>query len=320
MNSPNSSQNKTPFDSDSAFVGYAKVQDNDLIMAVSDSTMQPQLRQQRSAALSQSFAAALQRASLIDTTFAQAFSLKRARGSSSPLAKSKSNIDFSVKPYTTKFTYRNRTPGSIVKIVSAGTSPSSSSEDLVKDAKKAKENKNVCPYVFIQNVLIGDNDAREEKMRPLHDSEFLRPTEEQIAAYSCCNDALAAVRTSDISALREIYAAGRTLRCCNRFGESLLHVACRRSNAALVSFLLNEADVSPRIKDDYGRTPLHDACWRGNPEYEIVELLLSAEPRLAFVQDVRGHKPFQYARKEHWGAWRDFLEEKRDLITNVCNK
>eukprot|EP00578_Thalassiosira_sp_NH16_P019859 CAMPEP_0181099148 /NCGR_PEP_ID=MMETSP1071-20121207/12505_1 /TAXON_ID=35127 /ORGANISM="Thalassiosira sp., Strain NH16" /LENGTH=294 /DNA_ID=CAMNT_0023181791 /DNA_START=276 /DNA_END=1157 /DNA_ORIENTATION=+ len=294
MNKPNSSQNKTPFDSDSAFVGYAKVQDNDLIMAVSDSNVQPQLRQQRSAALSQSFAAALQRASLIDNTLAQACSLKRARGSSSPLVKSKS--DPSIKPFTTKFTYRNRTPVSTVKIFSTGTSG-----DLVEAADESREIEDICPYVFIQNVLIDENDSREEKMRPLHADEFLRPTEEQIAAYGC--DALAAVRTSDISALREMHASGRTLRCCNRFGESLLHVACRRSNADVVSYLLNEADVSPRIKDDYGRTPLHDACWRGNPEYEIVELLLSAEPRLAFVQDVRGHKPFQYARKEHWGAW-----------------
>lgn len=149
-------------------------------------------------------------------------------------------------------------------------------------------------------------------MQPLHATEFLNPTPEQIAAYN--NDAIAAVRSSDLSALRQLHADGQTLRCCNRFGESLLHVACRRSNSEVVSFLLHEANVSPRIKDDYGRTPLHDACWRGNPEYDIVELLLKVEPRLAFVPDVRGHKPFQYARKEHWGGWKDFLNEKRDTI------
>jgi hypothetical protein len=59
---------------------------------------------------------------------------------------------------------------------------------------------------------------------------------------------------------------------------------------------------------------MHDACWRGNPEYEIVELLLTAEPRLAFVKDVRGYKPFQYARREHWGAWREFIDRNRELI------
>ena len=162
--------------------------------------------------------------------------------------------------------------------------------------------------------MIGDaaRDDTSKIAKPLHETEFLAPTDEQINAYN--NDVVSAVRTSDVEALRQIYSQGQNLGCCNKFGESILHIACRRASADVVSFLLNEANVSPRIKDDYGRTPLHDACWRGTPEYEIVELLLSVEPRLAFVEDIRGHKPFQYARREHWGNWRDFLDRKKDLI------
>ena len=262
--------------------------------------------------------------SLIDNTLAQACSLQRTnvkRSASAPRL-------------STKFTYKNRTQGSAsnttVKIISTGsssnnTSPRNSSADISESAIE-----DMCPYTFIESVLVGsgsgsgepaadvdemdqDHAACSKSCGPLHETDFLAPTEEEIAAYS--NDAISAVRTSDVDALRRIYyTQGQTLRCCNRFGESLLHVACRRSNVDVVSFLLNEANVSPRIKDDYGRTPLHDACWRGNPEYDIVELLLSVEPRLAFVSDVRGHKPFNYARREHWGAWKDFLDQKRDLI------
>lgn len=249
--------------------------------------------------------------SLIDNTLAQACSDRRSNFK-------RSNSDSRL---STKFTYKNRTPGSAnnttVRIVgtSTNTSPRNSSADISESAIE-----DMCPYTFIESVLVGEPDVDEmdqdqsaKSCGPLHETEFLAPTEEEIAAYS--NDAIAAVRTSDIDALRRIYyTQGQTLRCCNRFGESLLHVACRRSNIDVVSFLLNEANVSPRIKDDYGRTPLHDACWRGNPEYDIVELLLSVEPRLAFVSDVRGHKPFNYARREHWGAWKDFLDQKRDLI------
>lgn len=167
----------------------------------------------------------------------------------------------------------------------------------------------MCPYTFIESVLDNNSVQPVKRRQPLHETEYLEPTPEQIAAYS--SKALIAVRTNNIPALREMmHSEGQTLRCCNRFGESLLHVACRRSNSDVVNFLLNEANVSPRIKDDYGRTPLHDACWRGSPEYDIVESILSVEPRLAFVKDVRGHKPFQYARREHWAAWRHFLDRK----------
>ena len=173
----------------------------------------------------------------------------------------------------------------------------------------------VCPSTFIESLAQskGDN-AQGIITQPLHQSEFIQPTVEQIEAYSHSTDAMGAVRANDVDRLRQLLACGAQFQVCNKFGESLLHMACRRSKGTVVSFLLHEANVSPRIRDDYGRTPLHDACWRGDPEYEIVEMLLRKEPRLAFVEDIRGHKPFQYARKEHWSAWKEFLGSKMDLM------
>jgi ankyrin repeat protein len=174
----------------------------------------------------------------------------------------------------------------------------------------------MCPYSFIDS-MVGerqrDGDERPA-LRPLHASEFPPPTAAQIAAYG--HDALVAVRANDLAALRDLHRDGGpdTLGCRNQFGESLLHAACRRADAAVVAFLLDEAGASPLVMDDYGRTPLHDACWRGKPAFAVVEALLRAEPRLAYVADVRGHRPFQYARREHWGVWNQFLAQKRDLI------
>ena len=262
------------------------------------------------------------RTSLIVNTRAQACTLVRARGAVLLVAhKTKPGV---------KHTYKQRTPGTTLKsafsqsysplspsqpsCVSLSSLSDSSSDDVLCDGQDSilepvqSPCAEMCPYTFIESTLLGE----QHPLQPLLASEFLTPTAEQIAAYD--HDVLAAVRTSDIGALRAMHSQGRTLRCCNRFGESLPHVACRRSTAAVVSFLLHEAEVSPRIKDDYGRTPLHDACWRGDPAFDIVELLLGVEPRLAFVPDVRGHKPFQYARREHWGAWTEFLDRKRELL------
>ena len=39
---------------------------------------------------------------------------------------------------------------------------------------------------------------------------------------------------------------------CNRFGESLLHLACRKALVKVVEFLVNEVEVPVREKYDIG--------------------------------------------------------------------
>jgi hypothetical protein len=55
----------------------------------------------------------------------------------------------------------------------------------------------------------------------------------------------------------------------NRNGESLLHLACRRSTVDVVKFLIDEAQVNVFVTDLCGRTCLHDICWRPRVEESI---------------------------------------------------
>jgi hypothetical protein len=142
---------------------------------------------------------------------------------------------------------------------------------------------------------------------------FLEPTEEHIAAYG--SDVLMAVRTGNVAALRDMHLAGRTLQCCNTFGESILHLACRRGSLELVQFLVMEAGVSLLIRDDYGRTPLHDAFWTQTPQLEVVKFIISIVPDLLLIKDKRGFTPMAYARRDHWGDWCAFLNENREALT-----
>eukprot|EP00562_Extubocellulus_spinifer_P032117 CAMPEP_0178724410 /NCGR_PEP_ID=MMETSP0699-20121125/26090_1 /TAXON_ID=265572 /ORGANISM="Extubocellulus spinifer, Strain CCMP396" /LENGTH=480 /DNA_ID=CAMNT_0020375605 /DNA_START=165 /DNA_END=1607 /DNA_ORIENTATION=+ len=141
---------------------------------------------------------------------------------------------------------------------------------------------------------------------------FLEYTPEQIAAYD--NDVTGAVRTDDLDALRRIWRGGKTLQCSNRFGESVVHIACRRGSLPVVKFLLDEARVSIRVRDDMGRTVLHDACWASEPSFDVVEILIEREPDLLLLGDKRGHTPLAYVRKEKWADWCRFLNAKRDLL------
>jgi hypothetical protein len=69
--------------------------------------------------------------------------------------------------------------------------------------------------------------------------------------------------------------------------------------------LENGADLT--IVDDYGRTPLHDACWRQEPCFEVVTLILDTHIDLLRCYDVRGSIPLHYVREEHWIQWCAYL-------------
>jgi hypothetical protein len=141
---------------------------------------------------------------------------------------------------------------------------------------------------------------------------FLQMKEENVSGYTM--QKAAAVRTEDIGSLRAMLQCGQTLQVCNQFGESVVHSACRRGSTRVLEFLVQEAQVSVRVVDDYGRTPMHDACWTARANLEIVKIILCACPDLLLIADTRGFTPLQYIRKDLWNEWCQFIESNEDLL------
>jgi len=114
------------------------------------------------------------------------------------------------------------------------------------------------------------------------------------------------------------YGQRPPFRCANRFGESLLHLACRRGRTDMVRFLVVEMGSSPRemlnTMDDCHKTPLHDACWTPSPNFELVQLLLELAPEQVVTRDVRGNTPFDYVRPDDYKLWLRFLWGRRSLL------
>jgi ankyrin repeat protein len=140
------------------------------------------------------------------------------------------------------------------------------------------------------------------------------PREQQLKNYTV--DSVRAVRQSDVETLRALLKSGHSFDACNNSGETLLHLACRRSNEETVRFLLCEARVPIHgITDDMGRTPLHEACWRPTPSLSIMVLLFNRFPPEAMLaRDSRGHTPFDYVRREDWSMWLRFLRSHERVI------
>jgi ankyrin repeat protein len=125
---------------------------------------------------------------------------------------------------------------------------------------------------------------------------------------------ISAIRAKDIEALRAI-AKIKHLQCCNRFGESIVHTACRRGSANVIRFLLQN-DVNIRVASEQGRTPLHDTCWTTQINFESVEILLEIYPDFLYITDDRNLTPLSYMsmKEQRRGPWNHFLEEHPDLL------
>jgi len=170
---------------------------------------------------------------------------------------------------------------------------------------------NHTPLQFLQELFHSMYGISLE-VRPARElKDFFQPSsDEETAAYT--TELLSVVRENNVLKLKQLKEEKNVnLRCRNQFGESLVHLCCRRGFAETFKFLLEEEGAPVRISDDCGRNPLHDTCWNATPQLEICQQLMERDPALFLVSDSRGFTPFDYARAQHWGTWKQFLLDHR---------
>lgn len=115
---------------------------------------------------------------------------------------------------------------------------------------------NIKPEEYLRSILRESNVSMSSIDAP--SVPFLPITKQQQSSYP---KAALAARNEDLAALKQLYRAGNNMQCSNSFGESILHIVCRRGNHDMLYFLVDVAKVTVRVRDDLGRTPLHDAAW-----------------------------------------------------------
>jgi hypothetical protein len=219
-------------------------------------------------------------------------------------------VKLSSSPPQTKHTSKRIREGSIDIIKKEDYIKGTENEETEKEVKLPDPKQKVDPDVFLAQLLEAQYGFSLKTKDALSMKGFFPEiTEDQIAAYDM--KLVAACRENDVDAVKSLVAEGQSAECCNRFGESLLHMACRRGFKDMVDYFLTEKQMSVRIRDDCGRTPLHDACWNPHPQTEILQWLIERDPCLLLIADKRGSTPFQYARPQDWGIWRQFLLDNR---------
>ena len=175
----------------------------------------------------------------------------------------------------------------------------------------------VKPDTYIQSFISKQTDRKIEYHKASDLQSFFDPiTTSKTDAYTL--EICKAVRSDDVATLRRMHAQGNSMEACNKYGDSIVHLACRRNSERVLSFLLQTCQVPCKLVCDYGRTPLHDACWTTSPNYTIIGMLLDVCPDLLYVKDARGSTAFEYLKKEFWPEMCAFLQDRS--ITTLLPK
>ena len=165
----------------------------------------------------------------------------------------------------------------------------------------------------LQSILQANNKQTLEYRPYTELPKFFVPIQPQhVEAFQA--DIINAVRGKSVEAIQALHQQGKMMQCCNKFGESIVHMACRQSSAEVLEYLMTAAQVNIRVCCDSGRTPLHDACWTTVPDFDIILLLLKECPDLLKIKDKRGFTPLAYVPHGQWAQWGNFLEEHKDLL------
>ena len=187
--------------------------------------------------------------------------------------------------------------------------PAAGGEGVASPAVAAATADDLSPQEFLWRILA--ERGYETAAMPANKQAFFGPpTNKQVQDYDLA--IVNAVKTGDLEGLQAMAAQGRQMDACNRHGESIVHISCRRGQADTLRFLLaNGGRV--HMCDDLGRTPLHDACWAKVPVFDCISTILDADPRLIRVVDCRGASPLAYIRREHWAEWKAFFDSKKEI-------
>jgi hypothetical protein len=149
------------------------------------------------------------------------------------------------------------------------------------------------------------------RFKTLQSGYYNKPTELQQASYNV--HLIELVRAGNYDGLSKVLRSGISPNPCNQYGESLVHMVCRRGESQPLQIMLDSGCLI-QVADDYGRTPLHDACWAARPAFDVIDKILGVDTRLFHMTDCRGAVPLSYVRKEHWGMWIQYLESRKDTF------
>jgi hypothetical protein len=122
-----------------------------------------------------------------------------------------------------------------------------------------------------------------------------------------------AIRSKKVHRLNRLANKGVNMNARNQQGESVVSLVCRVGSAEQLVYLM-KSKVSVRVRDNVGKTPLHEVAWAPTFQPSIAMMLMTDSPELLWAPDSRGYLALDYAPKRCLVDWYEFLELKQPML------
>lgn len=168
------------------------------------------------------------------------------------------------------------------------------------------------PPQVVLDQLLPSRGHSTAKFTALETAYYNTPTTLQRASFG--TEFVLAVRTGNLPAVRAMLQAGISPGAANAQGETVVHIAARQGQAAVLQLLL-QFGATVQCVDQLGRSPLHEACFSnasGMAYWDVVETIIERDERLFYVADSRAATPLSYVPLAQWESWQDYLQYRAD--------
>lgn len=132
----------------------------------------------------------------------------------------------------------------IKTIVQTTRNPTDIKQDKFGDHPMA----DVDPKVLFKSILENHGESSEPIPFASLEGFFTTMTKANVAAYVM--ETVSAIRKGTLDDVRKLHEAGKNIVACNKFGESIIHLACCQGMTDIVEFLMFQAGTSPCVVCD----------------------------------------------------------------------
>lgn len=176
----------------------------------------------------------------------------------------------------------------------------------------------ISPIEYLDNIILKPRGYSIKTYSTLSCGYYNESTPIQEASWS--SYVIDIVNQNDIQSLRSLLHNGLSNNPCNYNGtNTLVHYICQVGTYSML-YLLIEYGCDIRITNSNdGRTPLHYACMRNIPCFDIIELIMKIDIRLFHMTDRDNNIPLVLVPKHNWILYNQFLYKKKHMYWPTRN-